>query len=71
MRGEARAGEGAMANDKEVSGTVGVEVVVNVSQTPCGDLYERPTVLDLGTVRRMTRGSSSGGHTDANSQFYR
>ena len=32
--------------------------------------YEPPAVVDLGAVRRVTLGSSSSGHSDANSQYY-
>ena len=33
--------------------------------------YESPAVLDLGSVRQVTRGSSSGGTADSNSDFFR
>jgi hypothetical protein len=32
--------------------------------------YIPPTVIDFGTVRDLTTGSSSSGSADANSQYY-
>lgn len=33
-------------------------------------LYEPPVVVDLGSVRDVTLGSSTSGTADANSQYY-
>lgn len=33
-------------------------------------LYEPPVVIDLGSVRDVTLGSSTSGTADANSQYY-
>ncbi|MFB8353273.1 lasso RiPP family leader peptide-containing protein [Streptomyces niveus] len=36
-----------------------------------GDLlYEPPVIVDLGSVRDVTLGSSTSGTADANSQYY-
>ncbi|MFG2177029.1 lasso RiPP family leader peptide-containing protein [Streptomyces niveus] len=32
--------------------------------------YEPPVVVDLGSVRELTLGSSTSGTADANSQYY-
>jgi hypothetical protein len=32
--------------------------------------YEPPGITDMGHVRELTRGSSSSGKADANSQYY-
>lgn len=32
--------------------------------------YERPQVIRIGSVYELTRGSSSSGNSDANSQYY-
>jgi hypothetical protein len=34
------------------------------------DDYEPPGITDMGHVRELTRGSSSSGKADANSQYY-
>lgn len=34
------------------------------------DSYEPPVIIDLGSVREATLGSSSSGNADANSQYY-
>lgn len=36
----------------------------------CGLDYEPPLLIDLGSVRKVTLGSSSAGTSDANSQYY-
>ncbi|WP_354609100.1 lasso RiPP family leader peptide-containing protein [Streptomyces panacea] len=33
-------------------------------------LYEPPVIVDLGSVRDVTLGSSTSGTADANSQYY-
>lgn len=35
------------------------------------EVYQRPSVLDIGAVQAVTLGSSTGGTADANTQWYR
>jgi hypothetical protein len=60
-----------VADDEEVSAVESPGLTVAAAQTSIGQTYERPRVFDLGKVRRVTRGNSAAGHSDANSQYYR